>query len=190
MQSFTAGRIAGVATSPSSYLFATTGDAYVRVYEYLTKELLCQYQCPQSTSKGTSIVWPSKVVRGLVEKARNCCIPLYAFLLCFVLLCVSIQQLFPSNFDFGKHLYCYSNEQIAPSPKKTPSPLEYFPTSLHQSVEPDWPRTQKSQHSIEVFNWMTTCWEGLTSLYKEIWLIISLRVCCCNQRSLSARHLS
>nr|CAB3230210.1 WD repeat-containing protein 52-like [Phallusia mammillata] len=62
LYSFTAGSITGLASSPSSHLMAATGDSYVRIYDYLTKELVCQYHSPNVQSKGSSLLWPNKVV--------------------------------------------------------------------------------------------------------------------------------
>lgn len=59
--SYTAGPVTGIAASHVSNMFAVTGDSYVRLYDYTTKEVLCEYKCPLH-SRGTSILWPDKSV--------------------------------------------------------------------------------------------------------------------------------
>ncbi|CAK8686101.1 unnamed protein product [Clavelina lepadiformis] len=62
LYSCTAGAITGVSCSPTSHLVSMTGDAYVRVYDYLTKQLLCHYHSPTPHTTGTSLLWPNKVI--------------------------------------------------------------------------------------------------------------------------------
>ena len=67
LYSYTAGPITGVACSPVSHLMATTGDAFVRIYDYLSKKLVCQYFTPTPQSHGTCLVWPNQVVGGFIK---------------------------------------------------------------------------------------------------------------------------
>ena len=62
LYSYTAGPITGVACSPNSHLIVTTGDAYVRVYDYLSKKLVCHYFSPAPQTIGTCVIWPNQVV--------------------------------------------------------------------------------------------------------------------------------
>uniref|UniRef100_F6VRS6 Cilia- and flagella-associated protein 44 n=1 Tax=Ciona intestinalis TaxID=7719 RepID=F6VRS6_CIOIN len=62
LHSFTSGPIAGLASSPSSHLVATTGDTFVRIHDYLTRDILCEFKSPSVHSRGTALIWPNKVV--------------------------------------------------------------------------------------------------------------------------------
>ncbi|XP_078493244.1 cilia- and flagella-associated protein 44-like isoform X2 [Ciona intestinalis] len=62
LHSFTSGPITGLASSPSSHLVATTGDTFVRIHDYLTRNILCEFKSPSVHSRGTALIWPNKVV--------------------------------------------------------------------------------------------------------------------------------
>ncbi|XP_039256736.2 cilia- and flagella-associated protein 44-like isoform X2 [Styela clava] len=61
LYSYTAGKISGLTASPASHMVAVTGDTSVRIYDYLTKDALCEYKCPM-LSNSSSILWPGKLI--------------------------------------------------------------------------------------------------------------------------------
>lgn len=61
LYSYTAGLITGTVCSPTTHLLAVAGDPYIRLYDYLTKNVLCEYKCPL-LSNGTSLLWPPRLI--------------------------------------------------------------------------------------------------------------------------------